>query len=952
MLIKTIRYIFPVLAGLLLYTSVSAEPNGNELYSRFARQVDTVRSRQNVKDSLKLFHDTLGLNQDSLGNLRIDTTGMRIDSIGIRAGSPGTDSLAVPKDSLLLGQDSLVNKSTLDFPVFSTARDSIIEDFSGGKKMMYYYGDVKVTYDNMEITADYMAYDMDSRTVFAKGLPDSTGTVVGQPVMKEGQGTYEMESVYYNFGSRKAKIKNMITQEGDGYLHGEFLKKMPDNSINISKGKYTTCDCEHPHFYLKMSAAKVINEPGGAQKTVFGPAYVVVEDVPTPFALPFGFVPKFGSRSSGILIPSYGEEVSRGFFLRGLGYYFVFGEHFDLAATADIYSMGSWGLQLNSRYNKRYKYNGNFAMSYSMDQTGEKNSPDFFQTKNFSLQWSHSQDSKSRPGTTFRASVNFSSPSNNKYNSTDINTALQNQISSSISYGKTWAGSPFSLSVNALHSQSSKDSSYSITFPNLTFTVNRIYPFKRKERVGKEKFYESFAFNYNTTLENRISFKSSEVSEPDFLKKMKNGMKHNFSIALPSFSLAKHIQVSPTITYGMNWYFTDAQKVFNEETQQVETIYSDPFSTFGITQNFSGGISFSTRLYGVFNFGKKRRIEAIRHMVTPSISFSAQPEMGTAANGFTSLNYVDANGIQHVQPYNKYDGQIYAPPGRGKSASMSFSIGNNLEAKVRDLKDTTGKGTKKIKLIDQLSIGGSYNFLADSMNLSPISVNMSTTVFGKMGLSANATLDPYAVNQYGTRINKFNIAQEGGFKLARLTNASASISYTFSGEGKSRLGANYKPDGKNAPPQTKVEKSQAEMYQRMYYHPVTGEYIPGGWVYYMDPSIPWSVNLNYSYSYSRSYQYANEKLQTKHNHLQTLGISAQMKLTEKLNFTLNTGLDLMKMKLTSTQLSATYDLHCFAISVSWIPQGQWQSWSFRINAKASALADLLQFKKNASYWDR
>ncbi|MEG0518818.1 MAG: putative LPS assembly protein LptD [Bacteroidales bacterium] len=934
MLIKHIRNILTVLAVAFCFVMASAQRAENELHQTFVKHKDTLRIKN--PDSLRLVKVPMLDRKNLLQNTNL----VRRDSLH-------------QKDTLL-HKDTLINKSSLEFPVFSTARDSTIEDFSNGKKMMYFYGDVKVTYDNMEIKADYMAYDMDSRTVFAKGLPDSTGTLVGKPVMKEGQGSYEMESVYYNFGSRKAKIKNMITQEGEGYLHGEFLKKMPDNSINISKGKYTTCDCEHPHFYMKMTAAKVINEPGGGQKTVFGPAFVVVEDVPTPFALPFGFVPKFGSRSSGILVPSYGEEVSRGFFLRGLGYYFVFGDHFDVAATADIYTMGSWGLQLNSRYNKRYKYNGNLAVTYSKDQTGEKNSPDFFQTTNFSMQWSHSQDAKAKPGTTFRASVNFSSPSNNKYNSTDINNALQNQISSSISYGKTWAGSPFSLSVNALHSQSSIDSSYSITFPNLTFTVNRIYPFKRKERVGKEKFYESFAFNYNTTLENRINFKASETGDPDFFKKMKNGMKHNFSVQLPSFSLAKYIQVSPSISYGMNWYFSDATKTFNEETQKVETIYSDPFSTFGITQTVSGGVSFSTRLYGIFNFGKKRKIEAIRHMVTPSLSFSVQPEMGTKGNGFTSLSYVDVNGIQHVEPYNRYDGQIYSAPGRGKSASMSFSLGNNLEAKVRDLQDTTGKGTKKIKLIDQLSIGGSYNFLADSMKLSNISVNMNTTVFGKMGLSANATFDPYAINDHGIRINKFNIAQEGGFKLARLTNASASVSYTFSGEGKSRLGSNYKSSESSSGVQNpaKTEKSQAPMYQKMYYHPVTGEYIPGGWVYYMDPNIPWSINLNYSYTYSKSYQYANNQLQVKNSHMQTLGISGQIKLTQQLNFNLNTGVDLSKFKLTTTQLSASYDLHCFQISVSWIPNGQWESWSFRINAKASALADLLQFKKNASYWDR
>jgi lipopolysaccharide assembly outer membrane protein LptD (OstA) len=753
-----------------------------------------------------------------------------------------------------------------------------------------------------------------------------------------------MESVYYNFNTEKAKIKNMITQEAEGYLHGKYIKKMPDNSINIAKGKYTTCEHEHPHFYLQMTTAKVIQDEGGGQRTVFGPAYVVLEDVPTPFALPFGFVPKFGGRSSGLLMPTYGEEAARGFFMRGLGYYFVFSDHFDVAATGDIYTMGSWAGQLNARYNKRYKYNGTLSIAYQNDQTGEKGQPDFFQTKNFSMQWSHSMDAKARPGTSFRASVNFSSPSYNQYNNqTDIQTALQNQISSSISYGKTWAGTPFSLSVNALHSQNSRDSSYAVTLPNLTFTVNRIYPFRRKERVGKEKFYESFAFNYNTTFENKMNFRASEVKEPDFFKKMKNGMRHNFSISLPTFTVAKYIQGSPSISYGMNWYFSDCEKIFNGETQKVETIYSDPFSTFGITQNFSAGLSLSTRLYGKFVFGKGKRVEAIRHMVTPSISFSAQPEMGTSANGYTQMSYVDINGIQHTVTYNKYEGQTNSPPGRGKSASMSFSLGNNVEAKIRDRNDTTGTGVKKVKIIDQLSLGGSYNFLADSLNLSNISANMNTTIFGKLGLNVNATFDPYAIDSRGKKINTLNVVQEGGFKLARLTNASASFSYSFSGEGAGRLGSDYKDPN--------AVRSQNSSYQRIYHNPVTGEYIPGGWVYYMNPKVPWSVNMNYSYSYSRSYQYANEKLLTKHNHMMTVGLSGQLKLTDALNINLNTGLDMTKMKLSTTQMSATYDLHCFAISVSWVPNGQWESWSFRINAKASALADLLQFKKNASYWD-
>lgn len=876
----------------------------------------------------------------------LDTIRTRIQNLNQTV----ADTVKVAQDTLVAAADTttadtLVNNSSIQEPIFSGGKDSIVKDFNvDGRKMIYYYGDVKVTYGDLELSSEYMAFDVDSKTVFAKGLPDTSGTIFGQPKMKQGEKTYEMERVYYNFNTEKAKIKNMITQEAEGYLHGKYIKKMPDNSINIAKGKYTTCEHEHPHFYLQMTTAKVIQDEGGGQRTVFGPAYVVLEDVPTPFALPFGFVPKFGGRSSGLLMPTYGEEAARGFFMRGLGYYFVFSDHFDVAATGDIYTMGSWAGQLNARYNKRYKYNGTLSIAYQNDQTGEKGQPDFFQTKNFSMQWSHSMDAKARPGTSFRASVNFSSPSYNQYNNqTDIQTALQNQISSSISYGKSWAGTPFSLSINALHSQNSRDSSYAVTLPNLTFTVNRIYPFRRKERVGKEKFYESFAFNYNTTFENKMNFRASEVKEPDFFKKMKNGMRHNFSISLPTFTVAKYIQGSPSISYGMNWYFSDCEKIFNGETQKVETIYSDPFSTFGITQNFSAGLSLSTRLYGKFVFGKGKRVEAIRHMVTPSISFSAQPEMGTSANGYTQMSYVDINGIQHTVTYNKYEGQTNSPPGRGKNASMSFSLGNNVEAKIRDRNDTTGTGVKKVKIIDQLSLGGSYNFLADSLNLSNISANMNTTIFGKLGLNVNATFDPYAIDSRGKKINTLNVVQEGGFKLARLTNASASFSYSFSGEGAGRLGSDYKDPN--------AVTSQNSSYQRIYHNPVTGEYIPGGWVYYMNPKVPWSVNMNYSYSYSRSYQYANEKLLTKHNHMMTVGLSGQLKLTDALNINLNTGLDMTKMKLSTTQMSATYDLHCFAISVSWVPNGQWESWSFRINAKASALADLLQFKKNASYWD-
>ena len=845
------------------------------------------------------------------------------------------DSIAA-HDSL-----QMLKKSSLEAPAFTTARDSVIEDFSDGKRLIHYYGDVSVTYADMKLTADYMQYDLATSTLYARGTTDSTGVITGKPVMEQGGKSYEMEEVRYNFETRKARIKNMVTQEQDGILHGKNIKMMPDQSINITHGKYTVCDCEEPHYYLHLTAAKVMTKP--SQKTVFGPAYPVIADVPLPIGLPFGFIPKRPDRASGILFPTFGEEKSRGFYLRDLGLYFVIGNYFDIAVTGDIYTLGSWALDLNSRYKVNYKCNGNFSLTFSNDQTGEKGSADFFQTRNFGVRWSHSQDAKARPGTSFSASVNFSSPSNSKYNSTSVQEALQNQISSSISYSKNWNGK-LNLSINALHSQNSRDSSYSFTLPNVTFSVSRFYPFKQKNRVGKEKWYEKFSLGYNTSLQNRINFKASEFNQPGFFDKFQNGMAHTFQIGLPNFSLFKYINITPGVSYGMNWFFRKTEKEYNPDTGKVEDIKGKAFGTFGATHNYSGNISMSTRLYGMFNFGKHRKLQAIRHVVSPSISASFSPEKGKHFNGWRTLTYTDKNGQVQTQDYNIYAGQINSAPGKGKTASLNFSLGNNFEAKVRDVKDTTGTGSKKIKLIDQLNFSTGYNFLADSLKMSNVGVTLSTSVFGKLGISANANFDPYAIlvdknNPSGRRINRFAIQEGQG--LLRMNTASMSLSYSLSGEGKINGNDGTKQAGGNP----------ADHYTRIYYHPVTGEYIPGGWLYYTNPNVPWSVNFNYSYSYRKAYQFSNDQVITKHTHTQTLGVSGNVKLTPRLSLNLTTNFDLMAMKMSTTQLSATYDLHCFNINVSWIPTGQWESWSFRIQANAAALADLLQFKKSSSYWD-
>ena len=917
---------------------------------------------------------------------------------------PAADSLGTPSRTDSLGAaraDSLdlLKKSSLERPAFSTAKDSIITDFTGGKRLVYYYGGATVTYQDMKLTADYLEYDMLSNTVFARGRKDPvTGEMTGLPEMTQGSQTYKMDELRYNFASQKARVTNMVTKESDGLLQGKKIKMLPDKSINMRDGIYTVCDLEEPHYYLKLSMAKVITKP--SQKTVFGPAWPVVAGVTVPIGLPFGFVPKKPSRATGLLMPTFGEEQARGFFMKDAGMYFVFGDYFDLSLTGDYYTMGSWAVNVNSRYKVNYKFNGTLSFNYSNDQTGEKGSSDFVQSKNLGLRWSHSQDSKAHPGTTFSASVNFSSPSNNRFNAKSVQEAQQNQMGSSISYSHNWNGK-FSLSVNAMHNQNTRDSSYSFTLPNITFNVTRFYPFKQKQRVGKEKFYEKISFGYSTSFQNRLNFKLRDMQDyvldadgnyvtktnkqgtvyrvKEFgdslgvkaMDRMTNGMSHNFQIGLPNFTLLKYINVTPSVSYGMNWMFSKGQQYLEQEVDEngaplmvtdkegndviAQKVITDPgraFNGFGMTHTYSGSMSMSTRIYGMFNFGKHRKIQAIRHVITPSVSVNLSPEKGTSFNGWRTLDaYYDKRGNYHAESqYNIYSlpghHNTVSPPGRGKSATMSISIGNNLEAKVRDMKDTTGTGSKKVKLLDQLSINTSYNFLADSMRMNNVGISASTNLFGKVNLSGNLNFDPYAINERGQRINKFNVVATG--VPLRLTNASLSASYSINGKG--TIDGN---DGRRAGGASGGGNTDANSYQRIYYHPLTGEYIPGGYVYYMNPNSPWSLNFSYSFNYAKSYTYqaSTKELITNRRFTQTLQISGNVKLTPRLSIQASSGFDFMAMKFTSTQFSASYDLHCFNIAVSWVPMGMYKSYSFRIAANAAALADLLRFKKSDSYMD-
>lgn len=869
------------------------------------------------------------------------------------------DSIHVADSIFTADSIELMKESSLQAPAFSEARDSIVEDFADGKQLLYYYGDVKVTYGNMTLAAEYMEYDVKEQTVFARGRRDrATGEIVGDPVMtEEGGAKYEMKEVKYNFKTRKAFIKNVVTTDDQGILHGKQIMMMPDQSVNITNGKYTVCDCDEPHYFLHMTAAKVMTKP--SRNTVFGPAWPVVEGVPLfPIVLPFGFIPKRPERASGLLMPTFGEEQARGFFARDMGAYFVFGDYFDFSLTGSYYSLGSWNIDFNSRYMYKYHFNGQIGLTYSFDQVGEKGEPDSSSSSNFSFRWSHQMDSKAHPGASFSASVNFSSPNNSRYNSHSVTEALNNQISSSISYSRNWNGK-FNLSVNALHSQNSRDSSYSITLPNITFSVSKFYPFKRKVRVGKEKLYEKFSLAYNTSFQNKINFKASEVKQPGFMDKMQNGMSHSFSIGLPSFPIFKYINVNPSISYGMNWFFDSVTKEYvvtedpetHKKTGEVVTTKGGSFSTFGVTQDYSGSISLDTQLYGTFNFGKHHKIQAMRHIFRPSLSFNFSPDKAKYFNGYRTLEYTDVDGHYQKLDYNIYEGQMLSPPGKGSTCAAVLNLGNNLEMKVRDYRDTTGTGSKKVKLLDQFNINMSYNFLADSLKMGAVGITFATNVLGKIGLNGNLNFSPYSLaikNGSVVEVNKFYIADGGS--LLRLKNTSLSLSYSISGKGSingndgSKVGASGGDSGGGG-------KGSFPEYTKVYYHPLTGEYIPGGWTYYMNPNSPWSINMSYSLSMSNNWRVENNRIVRKSNFTQTLNLSGNVKITRRLSISANTGIDLMALKITTTQISATYDLHCFNIQFSMVPSGMWKSWNFTIAANAAALSDLLRIRKSNSFWD-
>ena len=637
--------------------------------------------------------------QDSL----FDT---RIDSI---FGAPPLSPIAPADSTAPTGNDSLLRDSLRQDTTQrdTTRKKSFLDDIISGKnqdslyydvrnRTVYIYNQGDINYQNMNLKGDFMRVNMDEKIIYAHGKRDTIDgkPTVTNPTFTEGAANpYTMDTITYNIGSKKAKIKGVATQEGDGWLIGNNVKKMDDNTIHIQDGKYTTCDqTDHPHFYLAMTKAKVI--PG--KKVVTGPAYLVLEDVPIYFPLlPEGFFPLSSGPKSGLLMPTFGEESTKGFYIRDLGYYFTLGEHMDLAIRGGIYTLGSWEASAMSRYMKRYKYNGTLNFNYSNVRVGDKGEPDFLQQNNFQLYWQHTQDPKANPGSTFSASVDFRTSGYNRYSATSLNEALQTQTSSTISYSKSWLGTPFSLSANMSVSQNSQSGTLSIALPNVVFNVSTFYPFKRKEAMGKQRWYEKISLRYTGKFNNKANAKESEIFTKETLQNMQYGFEHSIPISA-TYNIFNYINFGPTINYTEKWYFKKQEQVWNPVLNRIDKL--DPEYGFYRLYNYNFSLQASTIIYGRYEAKKKtRKIQAIRHTITPTVSFSYAPDFSKQKYGYVKT--VQSDTLGNFKTYSPFEGSIFGVPSSGQSMAINASLSQTLEMKVLSKRDTSGM--KKIKLIDE-----------------------------------------------------------------------------------------------------------------------------------------------------------------------------------------------------------------------------------------------------------
>lgn len=886
------------------------------------------------------------------GNIDSAIDSVAADSLPVLpdAGIVRTDSVPSPDSEIRIGaaQDSKPSrirkeKVDLDNQVTFSSTDSMI---MVGRSNMYMYGDGKVDYGDLKLNAAEIDVDLGKSEVYAVGRADSVGEVTGKPVFDEGGTSYETSTMRYNFKSKRGFITDVITQQGEGYLTGGTTKKTADDYYYIQNGRYTTCDNhEDPHFYFQLTKAKVKPK----SNIVTGPAYMVLAGLPLPLAVPFGYFPFSDKYASGIIVPSFGDDYNRGFYLSDGGYYFAINDNIDLALTGEIYTKGSWGIGAQSTYAKRYKYSGSFNVNYLKSIYGDKGQPDYSKQTNFQIIWSHTQDAKANPNMSLSASVNFTTSgyTRNSVNSYYSSAFTENTKSSTVNMTYKFPQSKWSLSTTLNISQRSQDSTLSVSFPNFTLTMSQTYPFKRKKAVGDERWYEKIRMSYSGQFQNSLTAKQNEFFKKSLIKDWRNGMKHYVPISA-TFNIFKYFNLTPSVNITDRMYTSKVRRQWdpNAAAEVCDTTYS----LYNVW-DFSASVSLDTKIYGFFKplpfLGDK--VKMIRHVLTPSISFNGAPDFGSPFFGYyDSYSYVNSSGETQTRKYSLFPNSLFGVPSEGKTGSVSVSLANNLEMKVKSDNDSIGE--KKISLIENFTVSQSYNFAADSLNWSNINTSLLLRLVKNFNLNLSAVWDVYTyqLNSSGNPV-RVNIPRwKAGKGIGRLSSTGTSFSYTFNNSTFKRSSEKKKKeDGDNE----NDSNENVQGNRRRGAAGTSGGDDGGGDLQldedgYMKWSVPWSLTLNYSINYGYG-SFNKEKMEYDGKITQNLSLSGNIKPTENWNFSMSASYNFDTHKISYMNCNISRDLHCFTMRASFIPVGPYKSFNFHISVKSSMLSDLKYDKRSS-----
>ena len=843
---------------------------------------------------------------------------------------------------ITIGQ--VFGQNTFETTVVRTAVDSVVQDMK--TKIIYYYGNAVVKYDDITLEANYLEFDLNTNVVTAKGLPDSLGKLQGTPKFTQGSTKFDAQEMSYNFDTKKGIIRKVWTEESGGYIHGEKIKRMEDNSINIQAGGFTTCNHkDHPHFMFKFNKAKVIPD----DMIVTGPVYLTIQDIPLPLGLPFALFPNTKGQKSGIIMPTYGESTNRGFYLENGGYYWAINEHYDLQLLGDIYTRGSWAIKPTFRYNQRYKHNGSLALGFALNIVGTEGAADYQKSQDFKIKWTHKQDTKAHPRHSFSADVNIISSNYNRYNATTSNEYLSNTFKSSIAYQTNFGGKVY-LTLNGSHSQNTITRQVTVTLPELTLTVNRFYPFqdlKNKSGGWKalNKQLSNLNFSYTMNAKNYISgidtllfpsgwYHNLGLWADNLQGYMQNGIKHNIPVNLP-IKLFKHFTWTNSANFTDYMYFSHIEKYWSPTDSIMHT---DTIRGFHNLIDFNLSSSLTTKIYGMVRFSKGP-IRAIRHVFTPTIGITYRPDFSDP-KWHVYNSYTDQNG--QIQAYNMFTNALYGSPSQNSTGIITYNFGNTLDMKIPSKSDTV-TGQKNIVLLESLTFSGNYDLTKDSLNFSTMAVSARTTLFKKLKVSYSSVWDPYTVDSAGRRINKFELVENHRLFHKNSSAWNFSLSWSFNqNDWKKWFGGEQKTEGESPDFNSQIMSRAAGSE-----YVTTGELddILGNPKSYIDWTTPWSLNLSYNLMYTSNIVYANYMGVPTNKVVQTLAVNGDISFSPKWKVGFSTGWDFTNHGLSYTSLNVYRDLHCWEMRFNWIPIGNYKSWNFTINVKAQALQDLKLTKK-------